>query len=308
MTGLGTDNDQWVIPAASATRDGFDLVIDDTREGWRHTGLRVWTTTERGTIMVPAGASEHIVVPLTGPVRVTATDSAGGTNTADLAGRTSVFTGPTDVAYVPAGSSLTLTGVTDGARVAVCSAAVDTPGDHAFRHLPAKEVPVELRGAGVASREVRNFGQPGVLDADQIIACEVITPAGNWSSYPPHKHDEARPGEETELEEIYYFEVQTEAGAKRGDPAAYQRVYGTEDRPIDVLAEVRTGDVVLVPHGWHGPATAPPGYDLYYLNVMAGPGEERAWLICDDPQHGWVREAWTEQAIDPRLPLGGNDD
>ena len=72
-----------------------------------------------------------------------------------------------------------------------------------------------------------------------------------------------------------------------------------------MLAEVRDGDVVLVPHGWHGPAIAAPGYDLYYLNVMAGPGEQRAWLICDDPAHGWVRDTWSDQQVDPRLPLGG---
>jgi len=83
---------------------------------------------------------------------------------------------------------------------------------------------------------------------------------------------------------------------------AYQRVYGTPERPVDVLAEVRTGDVVLIPHGWHGPSMAVPGYDLYYLNVMAGPGE-RSWLICDDPVHAWVRGTWADQPIDPRLPL-----
>jgi 5-deoxy-glucuronate isomerase len=154
---------------------------------------------------------------------------------------------------------------------------------------------------------VRNFGVPQVLDADSIIACEVVTPAGNWSSYPPHKHDEERDGVETELEEIYYFEVGIESGgpAQGADPVGYQRVYGTDARPIDVLAEVRSGDVVLVPHGWHGPAMAPPGYDLYYLNVMAGPGSTRAWLICDDPAHGWVRESWAQQDVDPRLPIGG---
>ena len=173
--------------------------------------------------------------------------------------------------------------------------------------VDASEVPVELRGAGIASREVRNFGVPGVLDADSVIACEVVTPAGNWSSYPPHKHDEERPGVETELEEIYYFEVgavgrASERPARQG--MGYQRVYGTDARPIDVLAEVRSGDVVLVPHGWHGPAMAAPGYDLYYLNVMAGPGPERAWLICDDPDHGWVRDTWPGQPMDPRLPLG----
>ena len=148
------------------------------------------------------------------------------------------------------------------------------------------DVPVELRGAGTASREVRNFGVPGVLDADSIIACEVVTPAGNWSSYPPHKHDEERPGVESELEEIYYFEVESterseldstlvKQRAEGGPGMGFVRVYGSSDRPIDVLAEVHSGDVVLVPHGWHGPAMAVPGYDLYYLNVMAGPGPER---------------------------------
>ena len=84
-------------------------------------------------------------------------------------------------------------------------------------------------------------------------------------------------------------------------PSGYQRVYGTTDRPIDVVAEVRTGDVVLVPHGWHGPAIAAPDADLYYLNVMAGPGAERAWLICDDPAHAWVRETWPDLPVDPRV-------
>ena len=142
-----------------------------------------------------------------------------------------------------------------------------------FRHVAATEVPVELRGAGPASREVRNFGIPGVLDADSIIACEVITPAGNWSSYPPHKHDEERAGERDRARGDLLLRDPLEPMARRGAeavglPAGLRH----DERPIDVLAEVRTGDVVLVPHGWHGPAMAAPGYDLYYLNVMAGPG------------------------------------
>jgi 5-deoxy-glucuronate isomerase len=148
---------------------------------------------------------------------------------------------------------------------------------------------------------VHNFGTPQALDAARLIVCEVITPAENWSSYPPHKHDEDRPGEESELEEIYYFEV---ARSPQGSPGVgYQRVYGTADRPLDVLEEVRTGDVVLIPHGWHGPSMAAPGYDLYYLNVMAGPGEERAWRIVDDPAHAWIRDTWAAEDVDPRLPL-----
>ncbi len=145
---------------------------------------------------------------------------------------------------------------------------------------------------------MHNFGVPGVVDADRIIACEVLTPGGNWSSYPPHKHDEERDGESV-LEEVYYFEV------ANGGPG-YQRVYGTPERPIDVLSEVRSGEIVLVPHGWHGPSMAAPGYDLYYLNVMAGPGA-RAWLIRDDPEHAWSGTRGRTRKIDPRLPFTRGD-
>jgi 5-deoxy-glucuronate isomerase len=139
---------------------------------------------------------------------------------------------------------------------------------------------------------------PGQLDADTLIVCEVVTPAGNWSSYPPHKHDTAS-AEETVLEEIYYYEV---AAGPHGEAGlAYQRVYGHDDQTIDVLTEVRSGDVVLVPHGWHGPTMAAPGHDLYYLNVMAGPGPERAWRVVDDPDHAWLRDTWAQTPVDPRL-------
>jgi 5-deoxy-glucuronate isomerase len=141
-----------------------------------------------------------------------------------------------------------------------------------------------------------------VFEADSLIACEVITPGGNWSSYPAHKHDENTPTQ-SELEEIYYFEIAPGPDGSRG--FGYHRVYGTPDRPIEVLEEVRTGDVVLVPHGYHGPSVAAPGYHMYYLNVMAGPGAERAWKIVDDPEHAWLRGTWDDQPIDPRLPLRG---
>jgi len=154
-----------------------------------------------------------------------------------------------------------------------------------------------LRGAGRASRQVNNFCAPEAFPADRLIAVEVLTPGGNWSSYPPHKHDEEIPGEEVPLEEIYYFEVAGEHGF------AYQRVYGSgPGREIDVLAEVRAGDALLMPHGYHGPSMAAPGYDLYYLNVMAGPSE-RVWRFRDDPAHAWIRSTWDDEEIDPRLPL-----
>ncbi|NJC70591.1 5-deoxy-glucuronate isomerase [Planosporangium thailandense] len=300
--------ERWVHPYGTAGAGDFEVSITDALDGWEHTSLRVATLQLAGEVTLSTGDSEVIVVPLAGSFDVTATDHAGERHEAQLTGRESVFAGPTDVAYVPRGARLAVRNASDGpAKVALCGAkATKRPAPLPFRRVPVTDVPVELRGAGMASREVRNFGTPQVLDADSIIACEVVTPAGNWSSYPPHKHDEERDGVETALEEIYYFEVRAEPGAPAGaDPVGYQRVYGTAARPIEVLAEVRSGDVVLVPHGWHGPAMAPPGYDLYYLNVMAGPGATRAWLICDDPAHGWVRGSWATQDVDPRLPMGG---
>ena len=291
---------EWVLPAGSSADGEFDTrVLPDpstgSGSGLAHTGLLVTDLTAGESRTIDTGELEYIVVPLSGAARV-----AVAGETYELAGRPDVFDAATDVLYVPRGASFTITSV-DGGRYAFCAATASR--ELPVRHLPASEVPDELRGAGTASRRVRNFGTPGVLDADSIIACEVITPAGNWSSYPPHKHDEEREGVETSLEEIYYFELRQEPGSPVSAENAfgYQRVYGTAERPIDVLAEVRSRDVVLVPHGWHGPAMAPPGYDMYYLNVMAGPGATRAWLICDDPQHAWVRQTWAGQAIDPRL-------
>jgi 5-deoxy-glucuronate isomerase len=289
---------EWFKPAGSTGRDGFEPAVSPGGPGWEHTGLYVVSLAAGESRDVDTGDCEWIVLPLSGSAQVTVDG-----DTVSLDGRVSVFAGPSDLAYVPVSSRFTLSS-TDGTRIALPHARA--AASYPFRRVAADDVPVELRGAGVASRQVHNFGTPGVLDADSIIACEVITPAGNWSSYPPHKHDEARPGEETELEEIYYFELRADSLVADGNqPIGYQRVYGTQDRPIDVLAEVRSGDVVLVPHGWHGPAMAPPGYDMYYLNVMAGPGDERAWLICDDPAHGWVRTGWDTQKVDPRLPFGG---
>jgi 5-deoxy-glucuronate isomerase len=145
------------------------------------------------------------------------------------------------------------------------------------------------------------------MECVKLLACEVLTPASNWSSYPPHKHDEAH-GAETELEEIYFYLFASAAPAdnvtaRSAKAIGYQRIYGTDQRPIELLEEVTDGDTVLVPHGWHGPCIAAPSHHMYYLNVMAGPGAERAWGISDDPNHGWVRDTWADQPSDPRLPF-----
>ena len=158
-----------------------------------------------------------------------------------------------------------------------------------MRYLPAAKVPVELRGAGQSSRQVRNFGTPDALEASKIIACEVITPGGNWSSYPAHKHD-TQSRDESELEEIYYFEI---AAGPHGQPGfGFMRTTSSPGKDIDILEEVHDRDTVLVPYGWHGPCVAAPGFDMYYLNVMAGPGAERVWKISDHPDQTWVRDTW----------------
>jgi 5-deoxy-glucuronate isomerase len=279
----------WHLPAGS-TADGREIVrITPEVARWGYSGLRVLDLAAGEVELGDTGGNEMIVLPLTGSCGVD-TDAGG----ADLAGRADVFSAVTDSAYVPRDTAYRIS-TEHGGRFALASARSDAEG-LPFRHVKADEVQVEIRGAGACSRRVNNFGTPDVLEADRLIACEVFTPAGNWSSFPPHKHDTDRPGESV-LEEIYYFEV---ADGPSGPGLAYQRVYGTPDRPADVLAEVRSGDVVIIPHGWHGPSMAVPGYDLYYLNVMAGPGR-REWLICDDPAHSWVREQWQNQPVDPRV-------
>lgn len=265
----------------------FELEVTPESAGWGFSGLRILDLAIGSRVTFSTGEDEMLVLPLAGGCDVTCDDER-----MTLAGRGSVFSRVTDFAYLPRDSTVTVRAI-NGGRFALPSARAGRRLP--FRYGPADQVAVELRGAGQASRQVNNFCTPQTFDCDRLIACEVLTPGGNWSSYPPHKHDEVREGESS-LEEIYYFEVAGESGM------GYQRVYASDDRPIDICAEVRSGDVVLIPYGWHGPSMATPGYDLYYLNVMAGPGE-REWLIRDDPAHGWIRGAWAEQEIDPRLPL-----
>ena len=280
------------LPAGTAAEGPYEVSVTPESAGWGYSSLRVVELATGEAHEVATGEDELVVVPLSGGLRIDCDGEA-----LVLVGRPHVFAGPTDFGYLPRDARATLTS-TDGGRYALC-------GARARRRLPVRygpvdDVPVELRGAGGSSRQVHNFATAGVFEADAVIACEVITPAGNWSSYPPHKHDESS-AHESELEEIYYFEV---APGPAGQPGlGYHRVYGTPERPIDVLAEVRDRDVVLVPHGWHGPSVAAPGHHLYYLNVMAGPGEERAWRIVDDPDHAWIRDTWADQQVDVRLPL-----
>ncbi|MET0190424.1 MAG: 5-deoxy-glucuronate isomerase [Pseudonocardia sediminis] len=285
-----TKGNELHLPAGSVARDGFDALITPSEAGWTYSSLRTFTLPAGGSRSVATAGEEMFLVPLSG-----AATASLGTETFVLQGRESVFAGPTDVAYLPVDATVDVTSERGG-RFALCGARTDV--SLSFRYGPRADVPVELRGAGQCSRQVRNFGTVGSFETASLIACEVVTPSGNWSSYPAHKHDEAGP-HESELEEIYYFEI---AAAPQGTPGiGYHRTSSSPAGEIDVLVEVRDRDTVLVPFGWHGPCMAAPGHDMYYLNVMAGPGPERAWKITDHPEQAWIRDTWAGQSIDARL-------
>ena len=276
------------FPRGTLTSVPWSLEMTPEDAKWDWTSLRVADLDAGASLEFNTGCEEMLILSLSGSVNVTS-----GADSATIIGRPNVFSGVSDFVYVPPDRTVELTSLAGG-RFAVPGARSDS--HRSFAYQPREVIEVEYRGAGRCSRRVNNICTDQTFDADRIIVCEVVTPGGNWSSYPPHKHDEAH-SDESVLEEIYYFEF---SGASRGDPMAYQRIYGTPSRPIDLLAEVRDGDLILVPHGWHGPTMAVPGYDAFYLNVMAGPGE-RAWRICDDPAHSWIRDSWANEEIDPRV-------
>lgn len=288
-------SDSHFLPSGSAAADGFDVAVTPESAGWGYSGLRVLTLPAGGQRTLDTGPDEMFVVPLAGSADV---ECAG--QTFALEGRPDVFAGPSDFAYVPIDSRVTVHSA-NGGRFALASARTDRA--FSFRYGARADVAVEFRGAGQCSREVRNFGTADAFEAGAVIACEVVTPGGNWSSYPAHKHDE-QSDTEAELEEIYYFEI---ADGPAGQPGfGIHRTFTSAAGQIDVLAEVHNGDTALVPYGWHGPCIAGPGFDMYYLNVMAGPGQERAWLISDHPDHAWVREQWQHEPIDSRLTEGAS--
>lgn len=295
---MTTTEERWFHKKGTLQQGPWQSIVDATTPGWEYTGIRIAELIDGTTVDLEDTGVERIIIPLAGSFDVTHHDQE-----THLYGRASVFDGPTDVLYLPTGSTAVLSGQ---GRVAVAEA--PTVEAKQWKYIAPEETPVELRGAGRSSRQVHNFGTPETLDAARLIVCEVITPGENWSSYPPHKHDEHKPGHESQLEEIYYFEsAPSRVGGCTDAAEGAFGMFSTYSSPagdIDINAMVYTGDIALVPYGYHGPAVAAPGYDLYYLNVMAGPDPERIWLINDDPAHAWVRDTWEGQDFDDRLPYG----
>jgi 5-deoxy-glucuronate isomerase len=280
---------------AGTLASGSDLVsLTPEQAGWDFVGLRVVGLRAGTSLAFRTDGIEVAVLPLAGSATVTVDGTAFR-----LAGRDGVFHRISDWLYVPVGSEVVVTSA--AAEVAVASARADERLEPV--HVAARDVPVEIRGAGSATRQVVNFMSPeGFAGAQRLICVEVLTPDGNWSSYPPHKHDDS-PGSLVENEEIYYFRVgRSGAPGTSAEGFALHRTY-TADGQIDATTPIRDGDVFLVPRGYHGPTVAAPGYPLYYLNVMGGPGPVRSMAIADDPDHAWVRGSWAGQEVDPRCPM-----
>ncbi|ATE57682.1 MULTISPECIES: 5-deoxy-glucuronate isomerase [Actinosynnema] len=280
-------------PLGTLTAAGDPVVLTPADAGWDRVGLRVLALAPGETRLLETGDHEAFLLPLSGGCTV---DVDGERLT--LRGRESVFTGVTDFAYLPRDATAEIR-ADRATELAVPLARCERRLTPAYG--PADRVPVETRGAGPATRQVTNFGVPGAWDhADRLMACELITPDGNWSSYPPHKHDRTCP---VPNEELYYFRVAGRDGVTPSrEGFALHRTYTAEGAEHDV--PVRDGDVFLIPEGYHGPCAAAPGYPLYYLNVLAGPGP-RAMDFHDDPAHAWVRDTWVGRPPDPRVPVTG---
>jgi 5-deoxy-glucuronate isomerase len=268
-----------LIQSGKPDETGCVINVTPQSAGWRYVGFQVHRLEAGQTLQGGSSERETCLVVLAGSADI----FSDGAPFLDIGGRGSVFEDAAPGAvYAPAGRNFAVT-ARDQVELAVCSAP-GTPG-RAPRAIAAKEMSREVRGSGTNTRYVRNI-LPQTEEADSLLVVEVITPGGHWSSYPPHKHDKAAAGQETALEETYYHRLKPSQGF------AFQRVY-TDERDIDETFCVRDGDLVLVPRGYH-PVGAAHGYDLYYLNVMAGP--ERSWIFRNDPEHAWLAKQPHQQA------------
>jgi 5-deoxy-glucuronate isomerase len=205
----------------------------------------------------------------------------------DLGSRAHVFDGLPTAVYLPIETEFTITAETD-CELALCFSRAEEK--FPARLVTPDDVEVEVRGGENATRQINHILKPE-FPAQRLLIVEVYTPSGNWSSYPPHKHDRHNPPHEVDLEELYYYKVD------RPEGYAIQRVY-TADGRVDQTLTVRDGELVLVPEGYH-PVVAAHGYNVYYLNALAG--SARSMAASDDPDYAWVRDSWREQ--DPRVPL-----
>lgn len=257
-----------------AHKTGKDIVQITPREaGWTYVGFQAQRLAAGESTQAQTGSRELCIVVLTGTVDI----RVDGTLFQHLGGRDSVFQDMAPAAlYVAVDSSVEIDAVTP-AEVAFCYSSLGSAAKKT-RVLDSTAMPRKVRGQGSNQRLVRDILPQEDASAESLLVVEVVTPAGHSSSYPPHKHDTDNAPHETQLEEVYYHQINPPQGF------AFQRVY-TDDRSLDETVAVENQDLVAVPRGYH-PCVAPHGYDLYYLNVMAGP--KRHWIFKNDPAHEWM--------------------
>jgi 5-deoxy-glucuronate isomerase len=246
----------WFYPAGSLKTETTKTTITPKTANWDFCGLDVFSFDQSKSFEVELNHKEGVLLSLSAQNFKVKVDGVEFT----LKGRAGVFTQVSDWIYLPVNSKIELTGSTGEVALCLAKASKILP----VQYIKAEDVAVEVRGSGRATRQVTNYATPGQFDeADKIIVCEVLTPGGNLSSWPPHRHDGV----------------------------------------VDETVTVRDEDVYLVPEGYHGPSTAYPEYPMYFLNVMAGPAEDRVMSFCDDPKHHWIRQSWETQTQDPRCPM-----
>ena len=261
----------------SPNSEGRIQNITPESAAWKYVGFDFFKLKSGQSLQRDTGDREVCLVLVSGKASVKTLHESWN----NLGERMSVFSENSDAAgkppyavYLPNDDQFSVEAETD-LELAVCSA----PGKGSFpaRLIRPENMTYETRGHGTNTRHICNI-LPETADADSLLVVEVLTPNGNWSSYPPHKHDSDNLPEESYLEETYYHRVNPPQGF------AFQRVY-TDDGSLDETMAVQNHDVVMVPRGYH-PVGAAHGYDLYYLNVMAGP--KRIWKFHNDPQHEWM--------------------
>lgn len=267
-----------VLTRVNADAAGWDLLNMEVRrlsagEVWSHD-----TTTHEVALVLLGG--------------VVSVESDKG-NWAKIGGRKDVWSGMPTALYLPRNTRFQITAESSTVEIAHCW--VPSDEDHEPVLVRPEDCRMEIRGGNNATRQINDIIPPG-FGCHRIVACEVYTPGGNWSSYPPHKHDrhvETDAGEvvEADLEEFYFYKIRQPGGY------ALQRVY-TDDRSLDAAVVAEDNDIVLVPEGYH-PVSAAYGYDCYYLNFLAGTAQTLA--ATDDPEHAWVKQTWDNK--DPRLPM-----
>jgi len=280
---LQTSQDLLIRPAALDGPSGETLCITPESVRFEYLTLRVRKLAKGESFSGGTGANELGMVVLGG--RCSVQSSAG--SWFYFGRRAHVFNGLPYTLYLPIQTWFTVMAETD-CEIAFCFCRAEEA--HPAHLVTPEEVEVEIRGGANATRQINHILKPE-FPAHRLMIVEVYTPNGNWSSYPPHKHDVHNPPQEVDLEEIYYYKID------RPEGYAIQKVY-TPDRRLDATLTVRDGELVLIPEGYH-PVVAAHGYNVYYLNALAG--SARSMAASDDPAYAWVRQTWAEK--DPRVPL-----